>query len=639
MILKTAYWTTSAFSTPARETAFIDLSIVHGFNECARVIIRLSDPDGSILQKYDSDAVGDVIYVGSGKVLLYDLNGNCVFNGRILSSDRVGVVTTLICEDWMNQLKDTRIHYDFREDLDDAGLRTSGAHGILTSAVEQYRAPAYTSGSFTYLMDNDMAWSSGEWDNAYLVFQNSNFGPKTVSLGPYKHVISNGSATANGWANLWTDDANFDRGEENDIEMNFDLSFWLQVTEGSIFDSLSAARIVVTMEVIEGSDATKGAWFYLYQVTSGLYEPIGKIEPLYPGDKARQTIEIPQELLADMVGSDGKVIVRMYVAALGAPNPDSKLYYLRLEADIESSGVADIYQITSTLRNPADTGAVFNTLKIATTEVDLGVSGLGIYEEFEYSIVKPLYNRINGIVTGGDPLVTLTTSVEATTGITTHHANDKSRFEILQYASDIDAAVFWVPLGTTQVQWKQTTDASATTLKDRDVLRWTQGKYDIGPMYNQAIIYGARIDDEEVVVTSDDATSQADYDFVKSIVIRDSGIIADYEADVVGDAFITRDKTVHLQIGAELAGFSSIRLGDYVQVTSTLLGLTAANYTVNHWEYSGNTTKIRLHPRTTSGYVRYRDFVEEMRQQRQDIQSVKLDKYLAPPKTDTWVNP
>jgi hypothetical protein len=633
MRLKTAYWTTAAMSTPAFEFGFMDASFVHDFNECAKVLIRIADPTGSKLQKYDSDAVGDVIYVGSGQALLYADDGTCIFNGRILASERANGVLTLTCEDWMNQLKDERIHYDFREDLDGAGLRVSGAHGDLTNGTDAYKAPAYTNGANYYLIDSDMDWGVDDWNGYSLVFQNENFGSVTARVGPYDHSILSGTVTLNHWVNAWTDNGSADDFTSDAVTISAYHKYWLKLTEGSLFDSLTSVTLHLSIEA-HNIDVTNGVSVWLLQDGAGTYELLRYV-PLDENDTERLSISVPAALWADMVDATGEVIIK-YTAQDSAGHPVINVYFSQLEVEFDNTGVSTYYTISDTLQDPDDGGATYDTLKV---NVDLDVSGLGIWEEFKYCIARELYHQINGIVTGGDPLVTLSTDVESTSGLTTWHASDMTRFEILQHVAPIDNAVFWVPLGETEVQWKQTTDSTATKLYDWQVLRWIKTKYDTEYFANQAIIYGVRRGDDEVKVTTDDTDAQDDYDFIRTEVIKDSGISSDFEASQFGTALLNQRAKIPLSITAELAGFSSVRLGDYIQVTSDLLGITAGNYTVDRWEFANNVTRIRLQPRGTDGYVVFREYLDIIREQRQQILENRLSRDLEKPSSDTWVNP
>ena len=303
MRLKTAAWNTAAFDTAALEHGFIDASIIHGFNDCAKVLLRIADPTGEKLQKYDSDAVGDEIYVGSGKALLYNDNGTCVFNGRILSSERTGKILTLTCEDWMNQLKDERVHYDFREDLDGSGLRASGAMGDLTDGTTAYRAPAYTNAGNYYLLDDDMTWAIDEWNGYDVVLLNDNFGTQTIRLGPYYHTILSGTATNNGWPNAWTDDANHDDFDSDQVTCFGYHWFFLKVTEGSLYSSMSSLTLNLSLRATN-IDTSLGVTVTVYDGAG--YEKLEYIA-LEDNETQRRKIEIPAEIWGDIVDADGIV--------------------------------------------------------------------------------------------------------------------------------------------------------------------------------------------------------------------------------------------------------------------------------------------------------------------------------------------
>jgi len=628
MRLKTAYWTTAAMSTPALEHRFIDASIIHNFNDCAKVQIRLADGDGSMLQKYDSDAVGDAIYVGSGQALLYALDGTCRFNGRILAAERTGKILTLTCEDWMNQLKDERIHYDFREDIDGAGLRESTIQSDYDAAT---CVPVDTAGANYYIYDDAMSgtWGNDDWNGYYVVIPKYESGDITVSTGPSAFGQSNAawdtSAPTTETKHLWVDDANKATWADNDGEFNFIyVTFQLNVTEGSLYNSIDEMRIQFTASL---QDSTVDAPFGILDNDDMTKYPFGTLTNLAAAEDIRRySITVPSSQIATCLETDGTVIFYFLITSDDPTVTNFKLYYYLLEVDVNVDAYTSAITITDTVGSPAR----------LTTTTDVDVTGLGFWNGYPYSICREIYYRINAIITAGDPLVTLTSSVESTAGISTYHASDKTRFEILKFVAPLDKAVFWIPLGTKEVNWKITTDAAATTLTDPEVLRWYKTRYDIGPMKNQAIVYGARVGDVEVTQTVDAATSQLDYDVIRTEVVRNAGIMSDYEATAYGTTLTAQLAKVPLQLSAELAGFSSIRLGDWIEVTSNLLGITAGNYTVDRWEYSNDTTKIRLQPRGTDGYIQFREFKEEFQDQRSKITDTQMAQYLAPPTKQTW---
>ena len=650
MILRTAFWNTAAMSTPpSLENRFMGVqSMNHAFNECAQLILRLSDGDGSMIQKYKPDAAGDQIYVGSGQALLYKDDGTCVFNGRILSASRTGTVTTLTCEDWMSQLKTERIQYDFREDIDGDGLRVSTAHGEILSGTDAYRAPAYTNGANSYLIDNNSrtsAWGIDDWNGYYLIPDGKNFGDITTHTHPTKYTLGGAgteSVDSGDMDDLWVDDDNYMQITSGAGFTTFYLipEFWVQAPIGSYVQSINSINVDLTFVVT----AQNLINFYvgIYDFTNARYIELQTWTSIAQDDSRKVSFSVPPLSKDDVFDTDGKA--KLYIAVQGdAVDTDVRLHYLSITTGYTTSGSDDYYEIQDTLRNPADSGATYNTLKVLTADIDLGVNGVGIWNEFRYSIVRELYHQINGIVTAGDPLVTLTTDVETTTGITVYHASDKSRFEILQYVAPIDKAVFWVPLGEKEVQWKNTTDSTATAIYDRDVLGWSQATYDIAQMRNQVIVYGARVGDHEVTATYDDATSQGEFGFTQNEIIRNNGVVSDSDALLLATALTDRDvaktgKELPLVMTAELAGFSDIRLGDWLEIHSDILGVSGEDYIVDHWNYNGdnNTTTIRLQPKSSDGYIIFRSYADALRQLRRETDRSQFDKYVGNPKKDIW---
>jgi hypothetical protein len=639
LILKSAYWTTSAFSSFSRENKYLGVNINHGFNNPAEAKIVIADPDGSIKQKYDSDATGDEIYVGSGRVKLYELDGTLLFDGRIMKATGGTGTVTLTCLDWLSQLNDERTDYDMRIDLNGSGLRESYIRGGLDDGTEAYRYGPYTSGSYTYLIDDNMSWTENQFNNKFLVFPAKTAGDITVSCGPINHAGAD-TMTANGWANLWANDSNVDTITDTSGDLTVLFDFRPMVTEGSLYNSITSAKVTIVFSAASGTFSGDACTVNFQKVSDSLYYTLGTIPD--DGIVYTRSWNIPGTSLTDIVDSNGEVTLYIYGLEEAGQDPSATIYYFDLSLGVNTDAQTSAYTITDTIQDPDDAGSKYNCLKIATTQVDLSVAGIGAWPGMEYSIVDEVNTHINTIVTAGDPLVTLTTDVEDTSGITTRNFQDKTRKEMLDELSDIDASVYWLPLGTTQVKWKQTTDATATEiLRDSDVLSWSQVEHDIDKMFNQAKVKGIRRGDNQITQTSDDATSQADYDITRTKVITSQGVFSDYDAKELGDAVVARDKTVHLYLQAELAGISDIRLGDYLQITSTHLGLSTADYTVTHWNYNSDThkTTIRLHPRGTAGYAEWLRYQDTFKRTSGNVDRLGIDRQFSDLYTQTWTNP
>lgn len=287
----------------------------------------------------------------------------------------------------------------------------------------------------------------------------------------------------------------------------------------------------------------------------------------------------------------------------------------------------------------------YNRLVLGT---DLDITGLGCWEDFQYSICRQIYKHINTsnggtLVTGGDDIYAMTASanIEATSGLSLRHYTGRTRLEILQDLSMQDKAVFWVPLGTAALTWKSTFNNGApTAMTDASVLTWSQGRWDWNNVYNEYKVLGIRYGDYQVDETSSNGSSKTTYGIYRTKVLSNTGLLTDYDAAQLASKLVTRDKDAHLFLQAELGGLSSLRLGNEVSITSTYLGLTAAVYVVTHWRYDSKNyrTHIRLYPRTaasTIGFQESYDFTE-VRSLEQIRDTSDSDRYIGGLTTQSW---
>jgi hypothetical protein len=143
------------------------------------------------MQTYNDDA--NDVYIGAGRVELESPDTTDIFHGRVLKAvaDTRERTVTLHCEDWLNQLKDEKIKYDMREDLDGSGLR------------EYYVAADYTDNdglgiycankpgaAFAFIYFYGMAWAVDQFNDMYLVFTTGMAGDTKVKTGPYTHTAN-----------------------------------------------------------------------------------------------------------------------------------------------------------------------------------------------------------------------------------------------------------------------------------------------------------------------------------------------------------------------------------------------------------------------------------------------------------------
>ena len=234
----------------------------------------------------------------------------------------------------------------------------------------------------------------------------------------------------------------------------------------------------------------------------------------------------------------------------------------------------------------------------------------------------------------------MTTSVESTTGLSSRHYTERTTLEILQDLASMDAAVFWLPLATTQVTWKSTFNNGApTAITDASVLYWKDGEYDFDPVVNEWHVYGMRIGTSQVYGETTDATSVTKYGLTRSRSLSNTGVMSDHDAKAQATAMVTRDKDTQLFLNCTIGGLSALRLGDEVAITSSLLDLTAANYVVTGWTYDSKMyrTSLRLHPRVSqAGFTDHKIFSEYMRSIAEGTVRANKDIYAPPLYTQTW---
>jgi len=352
-------------------------------------------------------------------------------------------------------------------------------------------------------------------------------------------------------------------------------------------------------------------------------------------------VTIPLQYLTGFIDTLGEATIQFDVPVGIGHTSTLEVYYLRLQLDYTVTGTNEAYNIVDTLPNEI------------ITDANLTYEGLGIWEGRPYCVVKPQYKHIDSaeggtLITGGDPLVTLTcaATIEHTTGLNTRNYQGRTRLDILQDSNRIDKAVMWCTLGTTTITRKKTFNSGApTALTDSTVLSWSNCEYNYENIRNEYDIYGVRIGDYQLhtntgALSPDPGVdSKSTYGVTRSDVIKGTGMLSQYETEELGKALVERDEDVLLTLVAELAGLdSTYRLGTEVAVTSTRLGLTAVNYVVTHWNYDSRTNKstIRLHPRSSIGYQDYTGIFREGERLQENVKTTKVDIYSPSLYTQEW---
>ena len=593
------------------------------------------------------------VYIGPGRAKIEIPTGTCLFEGRILKvrHDRQAATAIMVAEDWLSQLDEDRENYDMREDLDGSGLRQSEIHTVITEDKE----PVYTSDANYYMFDGDMDWDIDEWNGKYVILSNEMAGNIVVNTGPWEETIAGGidsDLPADGELNVWSSISTCHAMQH--VPTTYfapHYYFKMYVTEGTL-GAANASKC--TLEVVfkfdsDGTGAYTEVWIYNFNTTDWIKVGTFNQSDEYAVRSMSFEANWPSgsNFAAHAIDSDGKAQIRFrcYTGDADTDTLDFDVYTIRFKADIVTSGHISAISITDTLRGHADGGATYNTLKVGT---DLSIANLGLWEGCQYSIVKPIKDHINAIVTGGDSLFTLDTSIEATDGLTNRHYEERTRLEMLRDLGDMDRAVCWIALAdhtTPTLIWKRTfNDGSPTEMTDASVISWVASEWDYTPMVNEYHVYGIRVGDEQLYVDTSSLSpdpgvdSKALFGATRSAVKKNTGTTSTYETTELGKALVERDEDVHLYLRATIAGLSSLRLGSEVNINSTILGLTDEKYVITHWVYDSKAyqTTIRLHPRQSIGFIKHKMFGDYLYHLSERAKLTEADKGTPSLATQTW---
>jgi len=99
---------------------------------------------------------------------------------------------------------------------------------------------------------------------------------------------------------------------------------------------------------------------------------------------------------------------------------------------------------------------------------------------------------------------------------------------------------------------------------------------------------------------------------------------------------VKRDRNIHMIIQADLFGLdSNHRVGDEIVLTSSMLNITAENYVVSDWVYDSqsNVTTIKMHPRSSLGYIKRNTIGEDIRYLEEKTQSTSMATYNPHPRS------
>ena len=513
--------------------------------------------------------------------------------------------------DWATDTVDGDTHYWVR-------VRVRGFSTATTQPLGAY----ITQGGIVY--DDDMSWAADLWNGYYVVIPHAMAGKQTISTGPYDEtidiVLDTTDSPAAGEINVWDDDDIFHEMEDanNDWLVTYDFRIPILESELYVADSISAMRVNFVHSLESAAPVGAITDLSIRNTPNFVYLQRAFVNE---GDFISVVYRVPfDEIAGILVDPDPQILIQTGTVAAAT---NLKVTQVVIEVDVETTGYPDLMLIEDTFSN--------------YLVVSKDVEDLGLWENCEYSICREIHYHIDGLVTGGDDLMTMTTNVEATTRINTRQYTERTRLEIIKDNARMDKAVCWVPPGTKELNYKSTfNDGAPDPMTDADVLHW-RSEYVGSLMRNEMHVKGIRIRDEEIALDTEDlavdpgSDSKLKYGLKTTQVITNTGTMSYADAVTLGTNLVERDEDIHLFLDAVIAGPPPYELADEVSITSAYLGITAQVYVITHVSYDSNTwrTTLRLHPRVSNGFVNRVVFGEFLRDLAHRTTETVIDTFVA----------
>jgi len=634
-LLKVASWDEVGgdWNATETETSYLHHIIRHEFNEPASAVVRIADPTGAKMQKYNVDT--GAIFIGPGKVWIEDPDTVNLFYGRIMRAtyDYENSQVVLYCEDWMSQTKDESISYDLRENLRNNSWEGYVKESKLQSDLTYNDVPVWSAGGNYDIIDAQSPWSADYWNGKFVVIPDDGTGNILTTTGPYGELVDPENnptididTPTEGENNVWEYDWDTHYMHDNDEGWNVYYYYYLPHITGSLLETINAVKLKYNLIYSSVSGGTQqqsdSCTISVWNWTTFVWDVITILYPSSNWQDGEYSFNLTN-LVDDYVNSTTGYLWIQF----DCPNPNNREMTLAvniavIESSIKLYEMTDALTITDTIRGIDDGGAVYNTLRVNTNCAE---DGLGLYEGCPYSIVDYLYTHINVLITAaddagaGEPAVTLDTSVETTSTISCRRFEEKTTHYIVNELAKEDNAVFYVVLGDTSptVIYKKTFNGAGTAFDDDDVLKWDATDYDASSIWNEVHIYLGEIArrdfgfNEQMMIDSsefapDPGADSKDIYGVRSTVISGGGITSRITGNEYAENFVDRYKDMKLFLNATIAGLSSYRLGDELKITSTELNLTNEVYVITAWEYNSEDyrTRITLHPQSVVGYLK-----------------------------------
>ena len=587
-------------------TDHLEYKLTWAMNQPAELELLLNDDSGANTQTYGS------AYMGTSAVVIEQPTNTEIFRGRIGAAvpDVTRGTLTLHGAGWLSQLEDRLVIYDTREILDPNDTN---------SLREYYLRPRLNAGTrcnFGYENAGDtyvhlsIADTGNQTDDAYdgmrLIFPNSYLGKQTDTVFAYDetvvHYFGRPIATDDGdESDTWEDDGNCHTVQVTDnVELAwFSINYAMKsftASSGKV-GSYDGMRVTV---IAEPTDDTEHVHVGLNTAPDGTGDTywIGEF-PLTLGDTSAVTLKFPQEAV-DLVDTDTAWSIRIICTnnTLG-----------------EDTGIK-IYQVYVEIDYTVDTALTTHTYTLTSSECVEGSYNLyqfdsqtlitdGVIDWWPFHITDKTSVYIAELLSTYDELYALTSAITATTNYVGRHYHRMTPLAIIRDLAQVDGTDFWLaPWDGDSLDFYYNDSYALNgepTWGDSDVLHWQQPSQRLRDVINEVFVEGYTAGEYKATGSDSDAGSITSYGR-RSKYVQNPDIGTSDDCDALADAMVERSHDLPFHVGALLDGYSTVNLGDVVNVNSTKLALANQKYVVTRKEYDSRTATSRffLTPRQDS---------------------------------------
>lgn len=578
----------------------------------ATIEVLVNDDSGANLQTYGS------AYMGTSAILVEQPTATEIFRGRILSAEPDLATNTVILRgaDWLSQLEDRLVTYDTREILDPAETNSMREYNLRpylnagTRCVSVWEAVGNTNIDLAVDDTGDMV--ADAYNGMRLIFPYSYMGAQKDYCYAENETVTpaagamNTDTPANGETYTWVDDGNVHNMDQTEAaaDCSFDVEYEFQslamagilTKDWGIDEYAKSITIHLGMRVY-GADMTDwavdirakaGAYYSVYEDDSG--------DPMTNSHKFAFRVPWPHKKQYD---GDGYFNIRIQVngnAAGGTTSLD--VDYLMVEIDYET-----------------DTALTTHAYTIDDVEVTAGTKNMieldgdtlatdGVCDYWRFHISDKITAYVTDLVGKYDELYALdaTTDLTASTVYVGRHYHRMKPLDILRDLAGTDGTNFWLAGwdgDSLDLQWGSTYAMNGEpTWTDSTVLSWINLRQAVQDVTNEWLIEGYTAGEHKATGSDTDAGSITAYG-QRTQLISNPDMGTSTDCANYADALVERTHDLPFHVSGILNGFSTVGIGDVINVNSTKLALANQKYIVTRKEYDSRTavTTIYLTPR------------------------------------------